>query len=77
MKRRGIGADELCQRTEFAEQRLGERLGVAARDGEREQIFDQFIVGEAVGVVEQTRAQPRPVTEMIRLVPHGAAITAL
>src|SRR3546814_9631665 len=30
-----IGVDELRQRPEFAQQRLGERLGVAARNGER------------------------------------------
>src|SRR3546814_9799056 len=50
-----IGVDELRQRPEFAQQRLGERLGVAARNGECEQIFDQLVIGQSFSVVEQAR----------------------
>ena len=33
---------------EIVDQPLGQRLGVDARDGQREQIFDQLIIVEAV-----------------------------
>jgi hypothetical protein len=41
------------------QQPLGERLGVDARDGQREQIFDQLIIVEPLGArIEQTPAKP-------------------
>ena len=42
----------------LGDQRLGQRLGVAARDGEGEQIFDQLMVEQRLGAaVEQALAQ--------------------
>jgi hypothetical protein len=78
------GADQLRQRTEFAQQRLGEQLGVAARDGQRGQIFDELMVGHAVHVtVKQATAPTCAVPGVIGRgiggvgIGHRARITAL
>ena len=54
-----IGGQHAADPAEFAQQRLGERLGVAARDREREQIFDQLVIEQRLAAaLEQPLAQP-------------------
>ena len=60
-ERFGIGADELCQRAELAQQRLGPWLGVAAWDRQREQIFDQFSAREGARGGPHGRGEERRV----------------
>ena len=50
--------EQRAEAAEFAQQLLGQRLGVAARDGEREQIFDQLVIVQRVRpALEQALAQ--------------------
>ena len=50
-----------------ADQLLGERLGVAPRDRQREQIFDQLMVVQCLrAALEQAFAQPCAVANAVR-----------
>ena len=47
-ERLGIRGQHATDPAELAHQRLGECLGVAARNGDREQVFDEFVVEQRV-----------------------------
>ena len=59
--RRSVSASAPSKRPDAAEprdQRLGLRLGVAARDCERQQIFDQFMIKQRLAAaIEQALAK--------------------
>ena len=57
-QRGGIGGEHAGQPAELAQQCLGERLGILPRDRQREQIFEQFVVEQPLGIGQQPRAQP-------------------
>ena len=59
----GIGDQKARESTEFINQLPGQRLGVAARNGQRQQIFDQLVIVQAVGLTGQyPAAQPGAMT---------------
>lgn len=62
-QRLGISGQHAADPPEFAQERLGQRLGVAARDGEREKIFDQFVIEQLIAPAarQQTLTEPRAV----------------
>lgn len=63
---------------ELLEQCLGQRLGVAARNGHGEQIFYQLVIEQPVGVGEQPLAQPRAMASIVRPpVAHDAKVIGL
>ena len=61
-KRLGVGRQQRPDPAELGDQLLRLRLGVAPRDGQREQIFDQLMIEQRLGAAfEQALAQPRAV----------------
>lgn len=61
-------AKHLGQGTEAGEQRLGDRLGVGARDQAEEQEFQKLIVGQGVGTCRgEAFAQTVAMAEIMRL----------
>ena len=62
----GIGGQQRPDPAEASDQRLGLRLGVAARDGEGQQIFDQFMIEQRVpAAVEQSLTQASAVARPV------------
>ena len=52
-QRCGIGVQHSGKGAEPAQQRLGQRLHVLARDGQHQQVFDQLVVSQRVGPAAQ------------------------
>ena len=58
----GRGRKQLFEPAELAQQRLGERLRVAAGNGEHQQELDQLVIGERFGaMLDQPVAQAHAV----------------
>ena len=71
----GRGIEQRADAAEARDKLLGQRLGVAARDGEGEQIFDQFMIEQGrIASSEQAFAKARAVTAGVGcFVPHRGA----
>lgn len=71
--RLGIGGEQPAQPTKLVQQAFRDRFGIAARDGECEQIFDDLMVVQRIGAdAEQPIPQPRPVPAAVALaIRHG------
>lgn len=62
-QRFGIGADQRAYSAKLPQQRFGQGFGIASRNGEREQIFDQLMVRQGISAdAEQPVPQPRTVS---------------
>ena len=59
------GGEDFGQRAESADQRLGDRLGVAARHHAKQHEFEKFVVGQGIGAEQEAVAQPVAVPEMV------------
>ena len=58
-----VGRHQAANAAKFAQQQFGQRLGVAARDGERQQIFDQFMIQQRLAArISQFLPQPGAVS---------------
>src|SRR6185436_13551397 len=54
------------ERPELGDQRLGQRLDVAPRDGAKQHKLKEFVVGDRIGPgVEEALAQPLAMTEIV------------
>lgn len=72
-ERLGIRGEHPADPTEFAHQRLGERLGIPAGNGDREQVFDQFVIEQRVAAAfEQAFAQPAAMA--FQIVPQDCGV---
>ena len=65
LERLGIGIEHACKAAELGKQRLGERLGIAARDRREQQVFEHLVIGERLRSpgqqpVAKARAVPVP-----------------
>ena len=73
---RRFGGDRLGERAETLDQRLGERLDVAPRDGAKQHQLDQLVIGDGLGAgLQQALAQARAMSVVmgIRLAGRLAA----
>jgi hypothetical protein len=66
---------DLGERAELGDQRLGERLDVAARDGAEQHQLQQLVFGDGVGsAAEEAFPQPLAMAEIMRRAFGGAAV---
>ena len=66
-----MGCQKARKPAEFLDQLLGQRLGIAARNRQREQLFDQFVIVPSVALtcqytVTEAGAVPAAVTRQAR-----------
>ena len=63
----GPRGNDFGEGAEAREQRLGERLDVAARDGAKQHQFEQFVIGQRLGAgLAEAVAQPLAMAEIMR-----------
>ncbi len=74
LERLGISVHHPGKAPELGQQRFGHRLGVAARNGGEQEVFEHLVIGQRLGPAgQQPGAQPRAVAIASRLarVPIG------
>ena len=77
----GRGGKHVGEAAEGRQQLLGERLGVAARNGAGKEKLEQLVIGQRIGAgLHEARPQPLAMAEIMRLalgcrraraIPHG------